>query len=358
MPVTRARVVPGITFEPRLGGEQLERAFRSALEPGKAKGAMERLGLGRLGVGLHYQSVGTHRRKGGPLVPIVGVGDTGTPGTQLGGRLGQFDPSLFRPVPVGPGNPRSRIGLRHGAVDGKPRSLAHLFQKRGLHRFLSRGQDQLKIGAGVDVGPCRPDAAFHRVDLGQTHRQSQAMEVDVGNAVARMAVLEDAEHEALPWFHMERAVQEGAAFDGLSADGDRQWIMAGGGLKESADGVRRLGRFEGDRGSMGPGGAVVQDDMGRIAGEKVNRLQHQAVAWAWVLAGDAPVQGAAPARESEKPEPGGIFGLGDAGFPVALAEGQQDRGIGDPLAVVGEGNAGDISVLLDGCGDAGGAATA
>ena len=184
------------------------------------------------------------------------------------------------------------------------------------------------------------------------------MEVDVGDAVARMAVLEDAEHEAFPWFHMERAIEKGAAFDGLAVDGDRQGIMPSGGLKECADRVGRLGRLEGDRGSMRPGGAVVRDDMGRIAAEKVNGLQHQAVAWAWVLAGDAPAQGAAPAREGEKPEPGGIFRLGDAGFPVALAEGQQDGGIGDPVAVVDEGNAGGISVLLDGCGNAVGPATA
>ena len=109
---------------------------------------------------------------------------------------------------------------------------------------------------------------------------------------------------------------------------------------------------------MGPGGAVVRDDMGRIAAEEVSGLQHQAVAGAWVPAGEAPAQRAAPAREGEKAEPGGIFRLGDAGLPGALAEGQQDRGIGDPGAVVGEGNAGGISVLLDGCGDAVGAATA
>ena len=59
----RERVVPGITLETRLGGEQPERAFRSALEPGKAEGAMERLGLGRLGVGLHHQRAGTHAVK-------------------------------------------------------------------------------------------------------------------------------------------------------------------------------------------------------------------------------------------------------------------------------------------------------
>ena len=98
--------------------------------------------------------------------------------------------------------------------------------------------------------------------------------------------------------------------------------------------------------------------MGCIAAEKVNRLQRQAVAWAWVLAGDAPAQGAAPAREGEKPEPRGILRLGDAGLPAALAEGQQDRRIGDPGAVVDEGNAGAIAILLDGRGNAVGAATA
>ena len=268
----RERVVPGITVETRLGGEQPERAFRSALAPAKAEAAMKRLCLGRLGVGLHHQRAGTHRRKGGPLVPIVRVGDGGTPGAQFGGRLGHLDPGLFRLLPVGPGNPRDRIGLRHGAVDGKPRGFAHLFQKWGLYRFLSRGQDQFQIGAGVDVGPRRPDAAFHGVDLGQAHRQGQAMEVDVGDAVARMPVLEDAEHEALPWFHMERAIEKGATLDGLAADGDRQGIMPRGGLKESADRVGRLGRLESDRGSMGPGCAVVRDDMGPIAAKKVSRL--------------------------------------------------------------------------------------
>ena len=87
---------------------------------------MKRLGLGRLGVGLHHQSAGTHSRKGGPIVPIVRVGHGGTPGAQFGRRLGHFDPGFFRLVPVGPGNARGRIGLRHGAVDGKPRGLAHL----------------------------------------------------------------------------------------------------------------------------------------------------------------------------------------------------------------------------------------
>ena len=52
-----------------------------------------------------------------------------------------------------------------------------------------------------------------------------------------------------------------------------------------------------------------------------------------------------------QPEPGGIFRLGDAGLPIALAEGQQDGGIGDSVAVVGEGNAGAIAILLNGCGN-------
>ena len=48
--------------------------------------------------------------------------------------------------------------------------------------------------------------------------------------------------------------------------------MPRGGLEESADRVGRLGRLEGDRGSMGPGSAVVRDDMGRIAAEEVSGL--------------------------------------------------------------------------------------
>ena len=184
------------------------------------------------------------------------------------------------------------------------------------------------------------------------------MEVDVGDAVARMAVLEDAEDEALPRFGMERAVEEGAALDNLAVDGDRQGVMPRGGLEESTNRVWCLGRFEGDRGSMGPGGAVVGDNIGRIAAEEVSGLKHQPVAGAWILGGEAPAQCAAPSREGEKPEPGGVLRLGDAGFPVALAEGQQDGGIGDPGAVVGEGNAGAIAILFDGRGDAVGAATA
>ena len=85
------------------------------------------------------------------------------------------------------------------------------------------------------------------------------MEVDVGDAVARMAILEDAEDEALPWFHMERAIEEGAALDNLAVDGDPQGVMPRGGLEKGADGVGRLGGLEGDRGSMGPGGVSTAE---------------------------------------------------------------------------------------------------
>ena len=98
--------------------------------------------------------------------------------------------------------------------------------------------------------------------------------------------------------------------------------------------------------------------MRRIAAEKVSGLEHEAVAGARILPGEAPAQGAASARESEKPEPGWIFRLGDAGLPIALAEGQQNGGIGDPRTVVGEGNAGAIAILLDGRCNAVGAAAA
>ena len=56
------------------------------------------------------------------------------------------------------------------------------------------------------------------------------MEVDVGDAVARMLVLEDAEDEAFPWFHMEGAIEKDTAFDNLAVDGDRQGIMLRGSL--------------------------------------------------------------------------------------------------------------------------------
>ena len=84
---------------------------------------------------------------------------------------------------------------------------------------------------------------------------------------------------------MERAVEEGAALDGLAADGDRQGVMPRGSLEECADRVGRLGCLESDRCPMGPGGAVVRDDMGRIAAEKVSGLQYQAVAGARISAG-------------------------------------------------------------------------
>ena len=122
-------------------------------------------------------------------------------------------------VPVGPGNPRSRIGLRHGAVDGKPPGLAHLFQKRCFDSLFPRRQDQFQIRGTTR---CRPVPTRRRLppctDLGQAHRQGQAMEIDVRNAVARMAVLENAEDEAFPWLHMERAVEKGAALNNLAVD--------------------------------------------------------------------------------------------------------------------------------------------
>ena len=48
---------------------------------------------------------------------------------------------------------------------------------------------------------------------------------------------------------------------------------------------------------MGPEGAVVRDDMRRIAAEKVSGFEHEAVSGAWVPAGEAPAQRAAPARD-------------------------------------------------------------
>ena len=99
----RERVVPAITLETRLGGEQPERAFRSVLEPGKAEGAMKRLGLGRLGVGLH-----SRQREGE------------RPSCRTQSRTG---PSIGRPRPPGDSWCRDRLcfgGSTNGASTTLP----------------------------------------------------------------------------------------------------------------------------------------------------------------------------------------------------------------------------------------------
>ena len=86
------------------------------------------------------------------------------------------------------------------------------------------------------------------------------MEVDVGvvQPEAGPAVLEHAEHEPPPALGVERAVEEGAAFDLLSPGGgvrrmlehDRKRVVPGGGADASADGLGVIGRAERDGGAM------------------------------------------------------------------------------------------------------------
>ena len=79
------------------------------------------------------------------------------------------------------------------------------------------------------------------VSTGQADRDGEAVEVDVGvvQAEAVPAVLERAEDETGPALGVERAVEEGAAFEPLAAgrggrdvlEHDRQRIVPGGGAR-------------------------------------------------------------------------------------------------------------------------------
>ena len=57
---------------------------------------------------------------------------------------------------------------------------------------------------------------------------------------------------------------------------------------------------------MGPGGAVVRDDMGRITAKKVSGLEHEAVAGAWVSPPGVRQRSVQPRRErARSPNPAG-----------------------------------------------------
>ena len=96
------------------------------------------------------------------------------------------------------------------------------------------------------------------LDRGQSDRQGQAVEIEVGVVVAAMAVAEDAEGEAPPGFGMNRAVEEGPAVElfaddvrlvaglggGDALEDDRQRVMPGGILGRIADRGGGFGRLE------------------------------------------------------------------------------------------------------------------
>ena len=178
------------------------------------------------------------------------------------------------------------------------------------------------------------------------------MEVDVGvvQAEAVPAVFEDAEDEAPASLGMERAVEEGAAFERFAVgrgvrgvlEDDREWVMPCGGPDRAADflGILGLRGLEGDGGALGPGRGVVrlhlrlglaQEMIGRELDAPAGRSRTVRVA------GPRRDRAAAP-REAEHSHAGGVLAADEVLVPAVLAERQQDGGIDDAGAVVGDGD--------------------
>ena len=271
------------------------------------------------------------------------------------------------------GRARIRVG-GHRAVDGEPGGRAHLVEERGLDGLLARGQHELQLGAVHDIGGDRPAGAGHGLDAGQADRDRQAVEVDVGivQAEAVPAVLEHAEHEAAPALGMERAVEEGAAFERLAAgrrgrdvlEDDRQRIVPGGGADCLADGigVLGLGRLEGDGGPAGIWRGVVGLNFRLGLAEKMRRQKLDTPSGRGLtVRGARPGRdGAAAPREAEHPHAGGVLSRHQVLAPAVLAERQQDGRVHDSGAVVGhgDGEGAGIGRAGDGNADPRGAGTA
>ena len=169
------------------------------------------------------------------------------------------------------------------------------------------------------------------------------MEIEVGDAPAGVAVLEDAEDQAAPFFRVDRAVEEGPPLDGVSVKGHRQGIMPGGRFEGGADRPRPLGGLEGHRRAVGQGRGIVRRHRRGVAAQEVAGFENHPLAR--VPARNTRADNAAAPREADESHPGGVLGLGDAGVPAALAEGEQEIGIGDAGAVVGDSDARGGGVL-------------
>ena len=194
--------------------------------------------------------------------------------------------------------------------------------------------------------------AGHGLDAGQADRDREAVEVDVGivQAEPRPAVLEHAEHETAPALGMERAVEEGAAFERLAAgrrgrdvlEDDRQRIVPGGGADCLADriGVLGLGRLEGDGGPAGIWRGVVGLNLRLGLAEKMLRQELDTPSGRrFAVRGARPGRdGAAAPREAEHPHAGGVLSRHQVLVPAVLAERQQDARVDDAGAVVGHGD--------------------
>ena len=340
-------VIPVVARKPAVG---LEEAGGHA---GPFRGAKEGLGLGRLRVGVHDQGTMAGHGELRRFAPVVDMRGGGPPGTQHGRRRCDLDAGLPGPFPVLEG--RTRIGARgHGAVDGEARGVVHLLQEIVLDGLLPGRQHQLEIGAIADIGADRPGAAVDGLDRGESHRQGQAVEVEIGVVVAAMAVAEDPEGEAAPGLGMDRAVEKGPAVE-LFADDVRlvgglgrrvaleeyrQRVMPGGIPGGVPDRGRVLARLERDRRAVRKWRPVVGMDFGLGFAQEMFRgeIDPPAGHGAAIRRARPRRDGAAAARQAGETEAGGVLAADQVVGPAVLAEAKEDGGIDDAAAVVRDGD--------------------
>ena len=260
------------------------------------------------------------------------------------------------------GDARRGIGGSHGAVDRETRRVPHLLEKLRLDRLAAGGEHQLQLGAGLDVGAHRPCSALDRVDRRQTHGKRESVEVEVRVVEAGEPVPEHAEGETAPALGVDGAVEEGLPLAGFTVEGDRQRAVERGACEGAFDGNEALVGDEGNRGAVRPRG-VALDHRGVLLAEEALGGQRDAPTGREIEQRTARTRGdrAASLRQRVDAHAGGVLALRGVLVPTALAEGEEDGGVGDAVAVVADGDTdgGGGLVLLDGLGDdgdAGGAA--
>ena len=206
-------VVPVETREPVIG---IEDRFADAAEVDRAP---ERLGVGRLQVDGHSQGVGSYRNTGRLCGIVVVVGDVRPPGAELGGRRLDVDAGFAGAEPVLEGRHGCGIG-GHGPEDGVEGSPVHVGEEGGFDDFLACGQDELEVGAIVDVDACGPLGRNERAKVGKIEVKGEAVEVHVGVAKIVAAVLEHPDPQAAPGFDADGLAEEVAAFEQLALGGE------------------------------------------------------------------------------------------------------------------------------------------
>ena len=178
------------------------------------------------------------------------------------------------------------------------------------------------------------------LDHGHLDGHGQAEEVEVGLEVAARAVPVDAEDEAVPALGVDGAVEEGLAFERLAFERDRQRVVARRTGDRGADHVGGLGGLELHGGAGWIGGAVVVPDVGVAPAHEVFGLKIDRPAMPDMAVRRACPRGdpAAAVREAEDSHARGVLAGHQILAPAVLAEAQQDRGVVDAGAVVGDGH--------------------